>query len=522
MMSDENLLKGAGKKPDPLEAYYAQLDKLLNYMPYLFDMISLTLELEPGPQEPHPPGTRYRIETFPARYARVMRQPRKRLYDLESAELSTVYRLLSWGVNVEDLVEAASEREETWYEELDLDLQAHAGKTFADVTREIYGLLGRLSETQLPSASELPYRAEFGRIFGHLSTIADHFITQRTLYRLPEPDATARVMEMVSSRGPRARTESVIATPDGIGKLRMMLATTRAEDGSELGLAHPAAPAEGWLAWYRSVLDRVQELVRENNASLDPAIAMVTAPTDVAPPEPPGLADPRYSYAARFVAAYEGAPITDTEQQPSPESRRFDRAHIAIWLLFTDAYELVFGQVSRLLADAESNPRLLEATLGMASADHGRDLGKALSAAIQWYLPNDPPQGVPSHPWKSFIPPGDPGSLQELPMNRWEVRFRYPELLDLCSRLPSGGGTGGLDAAVASFITAREPRRVWLPPVVGELHEIVNLLPFDRDLGYAMAHLGASDYDGAAWRSALLRAADDITAHIWAHEDHPG
>ncbi|MBO0803962.1 MAG: hypothetical protein J2P25_12925 [Nocardiopsaceae bacterium] len=486
-------------------------DEFLDDLPRLHAMITLTLERPPGFQEPRP-GTRYRIETFPARYARVMRQPHRRLYDLESVEVARVYRLLywgveHWGVDLDDLVEISWEREEEWYRDLDLDLRAHAGKTLAEAARELLPLLGQLGDVQPPSASELPYHADFGWVFVHLATIADHFINQRTLHRLPEADATAWVIERIAAREPWDPLR-FIAAPDGIGKLRMLLATTREQDGSELGLAHPAGPADGWLPWYRRVLDRVQDVVREENASLDPAAAMVTAP-GAAVPEPPGLADPRYRYAARFAAAYEGGPVTDTNAAPSAHSRRFHRAHQAARLLFTDAYGLLCDQAARLIADAGRSPGLLERVLGPPPAGQEGDLAEALGTALGWYA-SDRMLNQPSP------------TLQEVPMNRWEVRFRYPELLDLCTRLPSGGGPPGLGAAVASFTAAREPCRVWLPPVVGELHEIVNLLPFDRDLGYAMTHLGAGDGGGDAWRGALLRAADDITAHIWHHEDHPG
>jgi hypothetical protein len=307
----------------------------------------------------------------------------------------------------------------------------------------------------------------------------------------------------------------------------MVLATTRREDGAELGLAHPAAPADGWLGWYRRMLEHARQMLKERNAGLDAAKPMVLPPSDDHFPDPPALADPRYRYAARFVASFEGNGGGGSLNYPSLESCRFHRAHLAIGLWPSDAYELLYEHAHRLIADVEWDNRsnylgryeLARSILGQAA----EPLGPAtdLTGAISWYVPRDDPFGIPSAPRRYGVGADNTGfftSLQALPMNRWEVRFRYPELTDLCSRIAPGSGTGGLGAAVASFIGAREPCRIWLPPVVGELYEIVSLLPSDRDLDFAMHHLGA---DGAVWRDALLRAADAITDHIWAHEDDP-
>lgn len=506
-------------------------DALLGDLAKLSDMIALTLEIEPGAPntyrrlqrlrhgaEPGQFGARYRIETFPARYARVMRQPRNRLYGLEESETAKVRQLLSGGTDIGKLIDSASDMEHDEYRELDLDLQATAGTSLPEVAGRFLPLLDQLAATQPPPASELPYSPEeFRRTFAHLLTLADSFIRARA-DGLSEAQATAGVTDTLADRRP-GQPGPVLATADGIAKIRMLLATSRAEDGSELGLAHPAGPGEGWLTWYRRILDRVEDMVRGYNATLNPATQMVTVPAGAPPPDPPGLASPQYHYAARFAAAYEGAPITDSEQGPSPESLRFDRAHTAIGLLLTDAYELLYRQTRLLLTDAESDSGLLERILGPTPAGQGLDMGAALAAAMRWYTPR-PLWQMPGRPaWA----PGAPDNLESLgvlPMNRWEVRFRFPELLDLCSHLPAGSGAAGLETAVGSFTAAREPARVRLPPVVGELHEIVHLLPFDHDLGSAMTHLGADGSDGAAWRTALLQAAGAITARIWHHEDN--
>ncbi len=99
--------------------------------------------------------------------------------------------------------------------------------------------------------------------------------------------------------------------------------------------------------------------------------------------------------------------------------------------------------------------------------------------------------------------------------------FRYPELLDWCeSHLLTDGDPmtrqADVAAAVESFIAAREPCRVGLPPIVGEIRELVALLPGRVGLDRAMNQLGAP---GVEWREDLDAVADDIVGHIWAHED---
>ena len=499
------------------DEHYQERYRLVTELSFAFGVLRICRESEiahPDDSEgldpfgnPAPPTipVAYRLETLPARYARAMRRPRQRLYSLESAYASVIQNLLNSKREIAEIFQhydAAAHFPDT--EVLDFDIRAATGRSLKEITSEVGRLLGNSQDIVVPSVATLPYtRYELGHPFPTIAIVSEKWLILRKLLGKSEAQASAEVIDQ--HVGP----DGVRVLAGRIGEFHELLATSRAEDGSELGLADPAAPSRGWLTWYRELLVRFEGRLAEAHAAADPAAPLVVAPADTVPADPPGLADPRYRYAARFYAAYEGAAISDSAEITSEAVLRFSRVHNDLILKRSPADYLVYDQVQRLLADASANSGLLWQVLGPVTASGGRTVNDALGCAIGWVAPSDLPFGWPHEPKEK-------PELEDLPMNRWEVRFKFPEILELCASAGSPVRPGTLNAAAEAFTAAREPCRVWLPPVVGEIRELLALLPSDQDLDHAMNHLGAA---GSGWRTPLDRVASAFADHISAHAD---
>ncbi|MCP2337120.1 hypothetical protein [Actinomadura rupiterrae] len=194
---------------------------------------------------------------------------------------------------------------------------------------------------------------------------------------------------------------------------------------------------------------------------------------------PVGLDHLRFGAAAMLVGAFGGRPLCEAPAWSSSDAiRRFKRA--CAHPVFEHEMEPVAGNLATLIADSERNPWIWDDVLGGVRVVPGVEPLDALHDLLQQM------SGASPGPWDL--------SLAQLPMNGWEVRFRFPEL---------GEYVAGPDA----FLAAREPYWLMLPPVIGEIGELLALLPRDEDVDRAMGHLGAS---GTGWRGRLERLSDDL------------
>jgi hypothetical protein len=190
--------------------HYWQLITLAPSLQRLARMASLAVEADLGTRQRGRRGpavvfdVRYRIETIPARYARVMRQPRMRLYDLESAEVSKVSRLLSWDGDIAEVAwYVESLLRDRQVQQISRKLEEAAGTSVSGIAASFGPLLQELAATEPPSATELPFGGELSYILGDARSLAAKFIDEREHrdYPVSEEDANKRVMRQIEAEG---------------------------------------------------------------------------------------------------------------------------------------------------------------------------------------------------------------------------------------------------------------------------------------------------------------------------------
>ncbi|GAA2150445.1 hypothetical protein GCM10009727_54810 [Actinomadura napierensis] len=440
------------------------------------------------------------IAGIPRRYARILRHPRQHRTSAARVDLDSALAFLgnvdeSWeeiGADGDHMVFGSGEQEE---------LCAEFGPSVPKVFAGLRKSLKAADRCPLVDASQLAYAGEFRSFFPAFSNKVVQWLFHVRDKHDQETVAKRLVNEALSPHGlvkDPVPVESRLVC--AIGEYKEMVATTRDPSGYELGLPVGGAPRMGWLPWFAVVADAIAARLQGIRAVRPDEGPRVSTP--VWPPvAAPGLDDRLYGNAALFYEAFEGRPISDTpDWRAADVVRRFKRACDS--LRFQHEIAPVAAHLKALIAGAAYDPRLVREVLGPVEVFRGVEPLDALVDLLPELLDDRyPPRAHPS--------------FAELPLNGWELRFRFPLLARFGGSRPDAGGGYRLSVLTKSL----KPWRVGLPPVIGEIGELLALLPSDEDLDRAMAHLGAT---GTGWRPVLDTIADELTARIWAGEDEPG
>lgn len=445
------------------------------------------------------PSSDFRVADFPAHHARILRHPRFHRISSVREERRRAFQALGY---TDETWENLSYRRgglPTFDEALEEQLQDVFAATLLVALTGLREMLTSAESCALVDASRLPYIGEFQQLFPFFGNLASAWLRRADDPRYSgNDDALASELveqALVPSPLPWTRTEEENRLAVAVGSYRELLATTWRNDGRELGLPQDPAPAMGWLSWFGIAADalsaRLRSLRPEGSADTPLVTAALWPPVSV-----PGTDDPRFGNAALLYEAFEGAPISDTPDWRTGDAiGRFRRA--CAHPRFPHEVGPVIEHMHALIAAAAEDDRLLGDVLGPVKVFPGID-------------PLDAVADLAAQLSADSLGPGHP-SLAELPLNGWEIRFRFPLLADFGKRRPEPTGPWSIETLAA----AHEPCRLGLPPLIGEIAELLALLPGQDDVNRAMAHLGA---DGTGWKPVLERIVAELTEHIRAHE----
>ena len=256
-----------------------------------------------------------------------------------------------------------------------------------------------------------------------------------------------------------------------------------------------AVPAHGWASWFAEALFRSRQLIRTTAGArrVVPAPSHRTTLRAI-------TADRRYRCVQPLLAAYEGPIDADVDGgEPGEGFHRFRRATGGSGL----GWHLTHAHLCDLITAARIEPRLLS-LLGIKHLLPADDPLRVLSFLDSCM---HPAFGVPR-------PAEDPTDVTTIPLNGWELRFRFPELTEFLSihyRAPESlHRDSDYDEPSAAWLQAeavaatREPG-YRLAPIIGEITELLVLLPDDQDLERAITHLGgpAGRREPWPWREWL-------------------
>lgn len=428
---------------------------------------------------------------FPLRLARVTRHPRN------LHPTSWVREDLKWAVRALDFTDeswgnlGSSTGDLPFFKDLIVDeLRETFGSTVPDVFSKLQVLLESSETAAILDASQLHYQRDFFSLFPLFGGLARSWRGRHNPSTSTSTTAAEIVRQVVVNP-----TNKFIRYGDrdwsaaASGSFHELRATAGFTE--ELGLPSDDSPEPGWWNWFRMAFDILEAQGRDELA----ARSGLVVGTCGEPTCPSGLNDARYGNAALFISAFEGRPLNDTSNwRTSDAVRRFRRAfdHPR----FPHELEPVLTDLDALIIDSEENPWIWDEVLGEIEVSPGIEPIDAL-ADLRAQLQG--PKSIRSSP-------------MELPFTGWELRFRFPMLRAFGEGRPDAAGTTHVEGMAA----VHEPCRVGLPPLIGEIAELVALLPDDEDVDRAMAHLGGT---GTGWRPILERMVTDLTAHIWAHEE---
>ncbi|MCP2342538.1 hypothetical protein [Actinomadura rupiterrae] len=383
----------------------------------------------------------------------------------------------------------------TFDESLERELRERFGDSVPAAFAGLRELLIQAETCTLVDATHLPYAGEFGRLFPAFRDLASAWLLhahRQNSADETEPSSSEIIQATVLTEDiPYGHRRDRDWLTTAVGTFYEMRATFK--NDQELGLPMEKAPSIGWLRWFEVAAEGMTAKLRSDHD----IAGQLVMPAHGSPTLPHQGADHRFGNVTALAAALDGRLFIDGSEGPTTDAlRRFKRA-LAHSRFYYEP-ETVIKELQTLAADSVSNPRLINDVLGDVAIPSGVERSDALlSLATQL----SEPYPAPRRP-----------SLTELPMSGWELRFRFPVLVEFAKARPEA--PDGIQ--VREVAAAYEPCRVGLPPLVGEIAELVALLPDDEDVDRAMAHLGAT---GTGWRPILERMVAELTAHIWAHEE---
>ncbi|MFC4912541.1 hypothetical protein [Actinomadura gamaensis] len=433
------------------------------------------------------------IGSLPAHYARVIRHRRNRSMSSAHQELKSALQALTYtDERWENLRESTGDIPVFSDTVLEL-LRTNCGPTIPEAFSSLRHSLTSVSTCSLLDASELPYARELDSLFPLFgSLVSTRLAWDRSSPDGDRPPVSEEIVQrtlLTDAEGrPQYDSELFAGMVGSHYELRATVVTAE-----ELGLAAENAPPEGWLDWCAPAVAALSNALRDQQATGRRLVAAAENPSRRAQ----AIDDPRYGNATLLVSAFEGRPLNDTaEWRTSDVIWRFKRAidHPR----FPHELAPVISHLDLLITDLEEDPWLWDEILGGVDVSPGIEPLDAL-ADLRAQLMDPHPR--PPRP-----------TLKELPLSGWELRFRFPGLAAFGEGRPDVSGR----KLVEDVAAAHEPCRIGLPPLIGEIAELVALLPDEEDVDRAMAHLGAT---GTGWRPILEGMVTNLTAHVWAHDE---